>query len=189
MQRQRHIHNGIRVAPVNNRSEQPPLRGCIHEIVEGQALATPESIAVVLDSQRLTYRELNERANQLAHFLRKMGVGPEVFVGIYLNRTVDLVVGLLGILKAGGAYVPIDPQYPRDRVTFMLQDSNAPVIVTQLSLVEQLGSPSAKVVLLDSEWPSIAREPAGNLGGSVSSPDDLAYVLYTSGSTGVPKGA
>lgn len=163
------------------------MNGCIHEIVEIQALETPDSIAVVLDGRRLTYRELNERANQLAHFLRKQGVGPDVFVGIYLDRTLDLVVGLLGILKAGGAYVPIDPQYPRERAKFMLQDSNSPVIVTQLSLVQELEAPGAKVVVLDREWPSIAREPASNP-SHVSSPDDLAYVIYTSGSTGTPKG-
>jgi len=163
------------------------LNGCIHEIVEDQALDTPDNIAVLLDGQRLTYRELNERANQLAHFLRKQGVGPDVFVGIYLDRTLDLVVGLLGVLKAGGAYVPIDPQYPRERATFMLLDSNSPVIVTQLSLVQELGAPSAKVVVLDREWPSIAREPTGNP-GNLSSPDNLAYVIYTSGSTGTPKG-
>jgi amino acid adenylation domain-containing protein len=163
------------------------LNGCIHEIVEAQALDTPDSIAVLLDGQRLTYRELNERANQLAHFLRKQGVGPDVFVGIYLDRTLDLVVGLLGILKAGGAYVPIDPQYPRERAAFMLLDSNSPVIVTQLSLVQELGTPSAKVVVLDREWPSLAREPTSNP-SSLSSPDNLAYVIYTSGSTGTPKG-
>lgn len=164
-----------------------PLKGCIHEIVDARALDTPDSIAVLLDGQRLTYRELNERANQLAHFLRKLGVGPDVFVGIYLDRTLDLVVGLLGILKAGGAYVPIDPQYPRERATFMLLDSNSPVIVTQLSLVQELGAPGARVVVLDREWTSIAREPTSSP-SNLSSPDNLAYVIYTSGSTGTPKG-
>jgi amino acid adenylation domain-containing protein len=163
------------------------LKGCIHEIVEAQALTTPDSIAAVLDGQRLTYRDLDERANQLAHYLRKLGVGPDVFVGIYLDRTLDLVVALLGILKAGGAYVPVDPQYPRERATFMLQDSNSPVIVTQLSLAQDLAAPGAKVVVLDRDRPSIEREPTNNP-GSVSGPDNLAYVIYTSGSTGTPKG-
>jgi amino acid adenylation domain-containing protein len=163
------------------------LNRCIHEIVEAQALETPDGIAVVRDGQRLTYRELNERANQLAHFLRKQGVAPDVFVGIYLDRTLDLVVALLGILKAGGAYVPIDPQYPRERASFMMQDSNSPVILTQLSLASELGTSSAKVVVLEREWPSIASEPTSNL-KHVLSPDNLAYVIYTSGSTGTPKG-
>ncbi len=163
------------------------MKGCIHEIFEARTLDAPDSIAVLLDGQRLTYRELDQRANQLAHFLRKQGVGPDVFVGIYLDRTLDLVVGLLGILKAGGAYVPIDPQYPRERATFMLLDSNSPVILTQLSLVRELGAPGAKVVVLDRDWPTIAREPA-NSPGNLSSPDNLAYVIYTSGSTGTPKG-
>jgi amino acid adenylation domain-containing protein len=160
---------------------------CIHEIFEAQADRTPDNLAVVLGTRRLTYRELNERANQLAHFLRAQGVGPDVLVGICLDRSVDLVVGLLGILKAGGTYVPIDPQYPRERRAFMLQDSSSPVIVTEAAQAPDLVVPNTKVVLLDEDWTTIAQQPITNPHAAVR-PDHLAYVIYTSGSTGTPKG-
>ena len=160
---------------------------CIHQVFEAQAAATPDNLAVALGDQRLTYRELNERSNRLAHHLRKHGVGPEVFVGIYLDRTADLVVGLLGILKAGGTYVPIDPQYPHARLAFMLKDSRSPVIVTQRSLAADLTLDETKIICLDGDWPQIARESAANPDVDVL-PHHLAYVIYTSGSTGTPKG-
>jgi amino acid adenylation domain-containing protein len=162
--------------------------GCIHEIFEAQAQRTPDNLAVVLGTERLTYRELDERANQLAHYLRNLGVGPEVLVGICVDRRVELVVGLLGILKAGGGYVPIDPQYPPERRAFMLQDSDSPIVVTEAALARDVAGPKTKVVLLDEDWPKIAREPAGNPRVAVL-PEHLAYVIYTSGSTGTPKGA
>ena len=173
--------------PLPNQSGAPSSSGCIHENFEAQAERTPDALAVVLGSRRLTYRELNQRANQLAHFLRNEGVRPDVLVGICVDRSVDLVVGLLGILKAGGTYVPIDPQYPRERRAFMLQDSNSPIIVTEKALADDLVVPNTKMVLLDTDWPTISREPATNPRVAVQ-PEQLAYVIYTSGSTGTPKG-
>jgi amino acid adenylation domain-containing protein len=173
--------------PLPSHSSAPSSSGCIHEIFEAQADRTPDKLAVVLGSQRLTYRELNRRANQLAHFLRNEGVRPDVLVGICVDRSVELVVGLLGILKAGGTYVPIDPQYPRERRAFMLQDSNSPIILTEDALARDLVVPNTKMVLLDNDWPTISREPATNPRVAVQ-PEQLAYVIYTSGSTGTPKG-
>jgi amino acid adenylation domain-containing protein len=134
----------------------------------------------------LSYGELNQRANRFAHHLRKFGVGPDVFVGICVERSLDLVVGLLGILKAGGTYVPIDPQYPRERLEFMVADSRAPVIVTQEG-VGDFTVPGTRVVSLDKDWPEISLESMTNLDSGVR-PSNLAYVIYTSGSTGQPKG-
>jgi amino acid adenylation domain-containing protein len=173
--------------PLPSHSSAPSSSGCIHEIFEAQADRTPDALAVVLGSRRLTYRELDQRANQLAHFLRNEGVRPDVLVGICVDRSVELVVGLLGILKAGGTYVPIDPQYPRERRAFMLQDSNSPIILTEKALAHDLVVPNTKMVLLDADWPTISREPATNPRVAVR-PEHLAYVIYTSGSTGTPKG-
>ncbi|MGA2188768.1 MAG: amino acid adenylation domain-containing protein [Steroidobacteraceae bacterium] len=159
----------------------------IHEIFEVQADRSPDRVAVAQAGRRLTYRELNERANQLAHFLRNLGVRPGVLVGICVDRSPQLVVGLLGILKAGGTYVPIDPQYPAERRAFMLQDSKSPIILTEQPLAPDSAAPNTKVVLLDEDWAAISREPTSNPGVAVQ-PDDLAYVIYTSGSTGTPKG-
>src|SRR4029077_1198349 len=118
--------------------------------------------AVVFEDQHLTYRELNRRANQLAHHLVKLGVGPDVLVGILVERSLEMVVGLLGILKAGGAYVPLDPAYPRDRVALMLEDSEVPVLLTQGHLLGSVPDSHAKVVVLDGDWKEIAKEEAGN---------------------------
>jgi amino acid adenylation domain-containing protein len=142
---------------------------------------------VVFEEQQLTYRELNERANQLAHHLGKHGVGPEVLVGICVERSLEMVVGLLGILKAGGAYVPLDPSYPKERLSFMIDDAAAPVLLTQERLVEGLPESEAEVVRLDADWPLIAQEAKDDFDGGVTA-DNLAYVIYTSGSTGQPKG-
>ena len=161
--------------------------GCIHQVFSLQAARAPEATAIQQGEYRLSYRELNERSNQVAHYLRRQGVGPNVFVGICLDRTLDLVVGILGILKAGGAYVPIDPQYPRERLTFMLQDSRSPVILTQSSLAAGLQLPGTKVVLLDHDRQQVSQQPSTNPPDEVG-PEDLAYMIYTSGSTGVPKG-
>jgi amino acid adenylation domain-containing protein len=159
----------------------------IHGRFEAQAARTPDAVAVNLGDRRLTYRELNQRANQLAHYLRARGIGPDVFVGICADRTIELVVGLLGILKAGGTYVPIDPQYPPERRAFMLQDSKSPIVLTERALAGDFVGPATRVVLLDGDWPAIARESEANPQNIVG-PDNLAYVIYTSGSTGVPKG-
>jgi amino acid adenylation domain-containing protein len=173
--------------PLPSHSSAPSSSACIHELFEAQADRTPDKLAVVLGSRRLTYRELNQRANQLAHFLRGEGVQPGVLVGICVDRSVELVVGLLGILKAGGTYVPIDPQYPPERRAFMLQDSNSPIILTEEALARDLVVSNTKIVLLDNDWATISREPATNPRVAVQ-PEQLAYVIYTSGSTGTPKG-
>ncbi|WP_437742531.1 amino acid adenylation domain-containing protein [Sorangium sp. So ce1504] len=160
----------------------------VHELFEAQVERAPDAAAVIFDEERLSYRELNERANQVAHALRKRGVGPDVLVAIAAERSVELVVGLLGILKAGGAYVPIDPEYPADRIAFMLEDAGAPVLLSQRSVASRLPAHGAQVLCLDADRAEIDREPTGNLATPLS-PDNLAYTIYTSGSTGRPKGA
>ncbi|HET6976571.1 MAG TPA: amino acid adenylation domain-containing protein [Pyrinomonadaceae bacterium] len=155
---------------------------CVHELVAQQP---PDAVALEFEDATLTYAELNQRANQLAHYLRRFGVGPDVLVGLCLERSLELVIGVLGILKAGGAYVPLDPEYPQERLSFMLADTQAPVIVTSESYADLTGE--AEIVCLDRDWHSIAREPEDNFDSNVS-PDNLAYVIYTSGSTGIPKG-
>jgi amino acid adenylation domain-containing protein len=164
-----------------------PKDCCIHQLFEAQAEQTPDAIAVVFEDQQLTYRELNARANQLAHHLRKLGVGPEVLVGICLERSLEMVVGLLGILKAGGAYVPLDPTYPRERLAFMLSDSKASVLLTQEKLAAELSEPRLSMVCLDTNWQAISQESRERPVGAVTS-ENLAYVIYTSGTTGSPKG-
>src|ERR1700730_3259397 len=155
----------------------------IPQLVALQALATPDAIALVVEEQMLNYYDLNRRANQLAHHLNTLGVGPEVLVGICIERSLDMVVGLLGILKAGGAYVPLDPTYPKERLAFMMADARAPVLLTQARLVEALPPHAASMVRIDSDWPKIASGP--ELAPSSGVRDrHLAYVIYTSGSTG-----
>ncbi|MCC6177442.1 MAG: amino acid adenylation domain-containing protein, partial [Chloroflexi bacterium] len=172
-----------------NRTERSyPSDRTIPLLFEQQAARTPEAIAVVSEDRHLTYRELDERANQLAHHLHGLGVGPETLVGICCERSLELIVGLLGILKAGGAYVPMDPMHPLDRLAFMLDDSGVRVLLTQEALTPRLPATGAQVVRLDGDWPRIA----GGSNGPVPSglePDHLAYMIYTSGSTGQPKGA
>src|SRR5215218_5714605 len=171
----------------DTRAEYPKDR-CVHELFEEQVESTPDAVAVVFEEQQLTYRELDRRANQLAHHLRALGVGPEVLVGICVERSLEMVVGLLGILKAGGAYVPLDPAYPEERISFMLEDAKASVLLTQQRLVEALPDDHAtEVVRLDADWPVIAQKAEENV-TSRSAADNLAYVIYTSGSTGQPKG-
>ncbi len=165
----------------------PPGK-CLHEWFEVQSACTPDATALTFEQQHLTYRQLNERANQLAHHLRQLGVKPETLVGLFVERSLDLLVGLLGILKAGGAYVPMDPQYPQARLAFMMQDAGAAVIVTQENLAAQHPMPNAKLVCLDTDWPTIASEPKTNP-ANFTKPENLAYVIYTSGSTGTPKGS
>ncbi|KYF79126.1 hypothetical protein BE11_45185 [Sorangium cellulosum] len=160
----------------------------VHELFEAQAERTPDAVAVIFDEKQLSYRALNERANQVAHALRKRGVGPDGLVAIAAERSVEMVVGLLGILKAGGAYVPIDPEYPADRIAFMLEDAGAPVLLSQWPVASRLPAHRAEVLCLDADRAEIDREPTGNLAVPVS-PDNLAYTIYTSGSTGRPKGA
>jgi amino acid adenylation domain-containing protein len=160
----------------------------LHLLLERQAEATPEAVAVSFEGEHLTYRELHRRANQLAHFLIGLGVGPETIVGSCVERSLDMVVGLLGILKAGGAYVPLDPGYPKDRLAFMAGDSGAPVLLTQARHREAFAGYPGRVVCLDEAWEEIARGPE-HAPACRTEGDGLAYVIYTSGSTGRPKGA
>ncbi|MFL9462640.1 amino acid adenylation domain-containing protein [Scytonema tolypothrichoides VB-61278_2] len=171
----------------NNTQADYPKHLCIHELFEQQVQKTPNAVAVVFEDQRLTYSELNAKANQLAHHLQRLGVEPEVLVGLCVERSLSMVVGLLGILKAGGAYVPLDPAYPRDRLAFMLEEASVPVLLTQERLMATLPELKAQVVCLDADWQEIARESEGNSQSKVT-PEHLAYVIYTSGSTGKPKG-
>lgn len=160
----------------------------LHQLFETQVRCTPDAVAVQIDDARLTYRELNERSNQLARYLRRMGVGPDTLVGVCMERSLELVVALYAILKAGGAYVPIDPDYPQERVAFMLQDSAPPVLLTQSAIAGRLPEQKARVMCVDSDWESVALEDTAKL-DTVTAPDNLAYMIYTSGSTGKPKGA
>jgi len=121
----------------NNTEADYPRDNCVHELIEGQAKRTPDAIAITFHRQQLTYRELNARANQLAHYLQELGVGPEKLVGICAERSLDMVIGLLGILKAGGAYLPLDPSYPKERLAFMLEDAQVSVVLTQESLISR----------------------------------------------------
>ena len=164
-----------------------PRNLCVHQWMEQQAQRTPKAIAVTMGSEQISYRALDERSNQLAHYLRGRGVGPETLVGIYLERSINLVVALLGVLKAGGAYIPLDPAYPAERIGFILEDAGAAVLLTQKDLLAALPSSKTAVIDLDDAQKQISRadrsSPAVEMGG-----ENLAYVLYTSGSTGKPKG-
>ena len=142
---------------------------------------------MVFEDAALSYGELEGRANQLAHHLRGLGVGPEAIVGLCVERSLEMVVGLLGILKAGGAYLPLDPAYPADRLAFMLTDAGAAVLVTQAALRDRLPEHAARVVSLDTDWAAIARQPTTAPATGLL-PHNAAYVIYTSGSTGKPKG-
>lgn len=164
-----------------------PTDACIPQLFEDQVERTAGAVAVVFDDEHLTYWELNSRANQLAHYLRHLGVGPDVLVGLCVERSLDMMVGLLGILKAGGAYVPLDPAFPSERIAFMLEDAEAPVLLTQQHLLSQLPLLKAKVVCLDSDADVLAHQSESNLLPEATS-ENLAYVIYTSGSTGRPKG-
>ncbi|TRU61739.1 MAG: amino acid adenylation domain-containing protein [Microcystis aeruginosa Ma_QC_C_20070823_S13] len=171
----------------NNTQVDYPEYKCIHQLFEEQVKRTPDAIAVVFDNQQLTYNELNCRANQLAHYLQKLGVKPKELVGICLERSLEMIVGLLAILKVGGAYVPIDPDYPQERISFMLQDTQVKILLTCESLETSLPNHQAIVVCLDKDWQQINQASQENLNSTVSA-DNLAYVIYTSGSTGIPKG-
>jgi amino acid adenylation domain-containing protein len=164
-----------------------PRDKCIHELFEARAERSPNAVAVVCEGRQLTYRELNRKANQLAHYLRKHGVGAEALVGICMERSLEMLVGLLGILKAGGAYVPLDPDYPKERLGFMLEDMQTQVLLSRERLIAHLPESCARVVCLDRDWERIARESVENPINKTTA-ESLAYVIYTSGSTGRPKG-
>ncbi len=156
-------------------------------LFEEQAAQAADGIAVICDSEQLTFAELNARANQLARHLRGLGVGRESLVGICIDRSLEMVVGILGILKSGGAYLPLDPDYPQERLAFMLNDARPSLVLAKSTLTDQLPQSYTRVLLLDSDWPAIAENADTNLPETLR-PDDLAYVIYTSGSTGEPKG-
>ncbi|WP_259359059.1 amino acid adenylation domain-containing protein [Pseudomonas fulva] len=164
-----------------------PLDACVHTLIEAQAQRTPDAVALVFGERQLSYRELDQQANQLAHQLIEQGVGPDVLVGIAVERSLEMVLGLVAVLKAGGAYVPLDPEYPRDRLAYVFEDSGIELLLTQSHLRTQLPEPDAvRVLNLDGQghlaYPTQAT-------GVQPGPENLAYVIYTSGSTGKPKGA
>ena len=191
----------------NNTATDYPNHSCIHQLFEAQVEQTPNATAVVFDNQQLTYQQLNHRANQLAHHLQKLGVKPEITVGICLERSLEMLIALLAILKAGGAYIPLDPSYPQERLTFMFQDSQVSLLLTTSKIAQNSLCASAKaspnridnnqqppinpeqltVICLDKAWETINQENPENPTSNVN-PTNLAYILYTSGSTGFPKG-
>jgi amino acid adenylation domain-containing protein len=175
------------IVDFNQTAVDYPADTLLHDFVMLQARRTPDATAVVCPGARITYRELNSRANQLAHFLIGRGAGPDALIGVYTRRSVEMLVGILGILKSGGAYVPLDPAYPKERIHSILDDSGARLVLTESSLTDDLPAFSGERILLDTDWAMIAGEPANEPTTSVA-PQNLAYVLFTSGSTGRPKG-
>jgi amino acid adenylation domain-containing protein len=174
----------------NETRREYPRNGCVQELFEQQAARTPHAVALVYGDEEVSYAELNNRANQLARYLREIGVGPETPIGLLLERSIEMIVAHLAVLKAGGAYVPLDPQHPRERLAFILEDTRAPVLLTQAHLADALGerpAHSARVVCLDREGETLARQSQENPPNPVTA-DNLAYIMYTSGSTGRPKG-
>jgi amino acid adenylation domain-containing protein len=171
----------------NNTTMDYPKDKCIHQLFEEQAARSPNNVAVVYENQLLTYAQLNARANQLARHLQTLGVGLEVLVGICLERSLDVVIGILGVLKAGGTYVFLDPAYPKKRLTSILEEAQVPLLLAQNHLVELLPQQKLPVVCVDSEWETIAKQSEETPPSEVT-PQNLAYVMYTSGSTGTPKG-
>ena len=159
----------------------------IHHLIERQVSQTPNEVAVIFQDRSLTYRELNQKANQVAHYLVQMGVKPDVLVGVCIERSLEMIIALLGVLKAGGAYVPLDPSYPSDRLAFMLEDSELPILLTEQQQLANLPAHSARVVEIDTHWNLIAQQSQENLNSCVTV-ENLAYTIYTSGSTGKPKG-
>ncbi|MBH8563960.1 amino acid adenylation domain-containing protein, partial [Nostoc sp. CENA67] len=171
----------------NNTQTDYPFDQCIHELFEAQVQRTPDAVAVVYEKEQLTYDELNSCANQLAHYLQSVGVKADVLVGLCVERSLEMVVGLLGILKAGGAYVPLDPDYPTERLNFMLEDAQVGILLTQQKLIDRLPQHQAKLICLDSDAQIFTRQKQENPILQVT-PNNLAYIIYTSGSTGKPKG-
>ncbi|HET9284715.1 MAG TPA: amino acid adenylation domain-containing protein, partial [Candidatus Angelobacter sp.] len=171
----------------NRTGQSYPLECSVYQLFEQQVLQTPNELAVTYESERLTYAELNARSNQLAHYLRMHGVGPDERVGICMNRSLEMIVGLMGILKAGGAYIPLDPTYPQERLSYMLDNSGMRVLLTESALKDLLPTHSARTVTVDTAWKEISNCRTDSPGVQVL-PENIAYVIYTSGSTGKPKG-
>jgi len=198
-------HHQKELLNFNNNQVKFPQYSCIHQLFEQQVERAPDNIAVICDEQKLTYAELNSKANQLAWYLQKLGVKAEVVVGIYAERSLNTIIAILAIFKAGGAYLPLDPAYPQERLTFMLEDSSVPILLTQQHLKASLPQTQARIICLDTDWEKIEKQanyplsPSPHLPTSspphlpTSSPphlltSPLAYIIYTSGSTGTPKG-
>ncbi|KOP26732.1 peptide synthetase [Hapalosiphon sp. MRB220] len=171
----------------NNTQVDYPQDQCIHQLFEAQVEKTPDAVAVVFEDKQLTYKELNAKANQLAHYLQKLGVKPEVLVGICVERSLEMIIALLAILKVGGGYIPLEPTYPQDRLAFMLEDSQISVLLTQQHLLKTLRDHHAQIICLDSDWESITAHQQNSVNSEVHS-SNLSYIIYTSGSTGKPKG-
>ncbi len=171
----------------NNTQANYPKNRCVHQLFEAQVDKTPEATAVVFGNQQLTYRELNTRANQLAHYLLKLDVGPDTLVAICMERSIEMVVAILGILKAGGGYVPLDPGNPKERLRSILADTDSPVAITLERLADRLPEGASRLLCLDREWPMIAQEHQENPAAAANA-GHCAYVIFTSGSTGKPKG-
>jgi amino acid adenylation domain-containing protein len=171
----------------NQTATSYPSERCVHELVELQALRTPQSAAVVQEKKILTYAELNGRANQLARYLQKRGVGPEVRVGVSLQSSPEMMVALLAVLKAGGACVPLDPSYPPERLAYMFQDAQVPLVITDSGSITAVPVPPSQLIDLSSQWQNVAEESPENLRCGIA-PESVAYVIYTSGSTGKPRG-
>lgn len=167
----------------NQTQKDYPTNKCVHQLFEEQADRTPDSIALVFEDQKINYRELNDRANQLAHHLQNLGVEPEVVVGICLDRSLETIVGMIGVLKVGGAYLPIDPTTPIERKALMLEDAQVKVLLVQQRLIESLPKTQANIVCIDTDIPTVSASYTAR-----ASSDNLAYIIYTSGSTGIPKG-
>jgi amino acid adenylation domain-containing protein len=172
----------------NRTDAEYPAGACLHELFEAHAARTPGAVAVVFEGEALSYAELNARANRLAHHLRSLGVGPDARVGLCVERSLEMMVGLLGVLKSGGAYVPLDPAYPAERLAYMLADSDPAVVLSQRGIRDRIGSTGAPVLELDEAAPAWCHRPATNPERGTLTPEHLAYVIYTSGSTGRPKG-
>jgi len=163
----------------NQTAADYPRNLCVHQLFEAQAQKTPDAVAAAFEGDQLTYRELDRRTNQLANYLRSNGVKPGVMVGVFVERSLDMIIGLLGVMKAGGAYVPMDPTYPAERISFVLNDASVPVLLTQESLFKTVNIGAARHVFLDTEWPTIAKH-SGDAPANATTADDLAYVIYTS---------
>lgn len=171
----------------NDTQTDYPQDKCIHQMFEAQVERSPDSIAVVFEDRQLTYQELNEQANQQAHYLQDLGVKPGVYVGIAIERSLEMIVSLLGVLKTGGCYIPLDPAYPQERLEYTIENSKLSVLITQQKFSEQFAGNKIRVLNIDTNWDEILSQAKSNLSQNVSA-DDLAYAIYTSGSTGKPKG-
>ena len=165
-----------------------PRDTCLHQLFETQVRRTPDAVAAVFQNEQITYRKLNQRVNQLANYLIKFGVKPDTIIGIStVERSLDMLVGLLGILKAGAAYVPMDPSFPPDRLSYMMEDANISILVTQEHLQDVFPQSDKKIICIDKDWDIIEKENQDSPNCTIDS-KNLAYTIYTSGSTGKPKG-